>query len=721
MKLKNIIISAVSLSLIAATSLSSVVAAERKRPDKSNTYKVNSSATVTNKGSDDSSMNMYKNSDFIEKEQPELNDETKQLISAYQKNPTLENYVTLREMVIVNYNAVLDKKEAKLAELKQETEGKPGGEDKVAEMNEIVQEMYVNYWSRINSSMLRFTDTRLLKWKIADAPKYEYIPVMGAGETIYVKRTQVTNAEYAQYIAATGAAAPTNWGDGSYPAGEDDYPVNYVSYDDAEAYCEWLTQKDGNNIYRLPTESEWELAAGHMPKDADFNCGVNDGRTSVNQYEKNTRGAHGAIDFWGNVWEWTSTDKSGTGYMEVKGGSWKSDRTDCRTEYRKETRYETDKYDDVGFRVIQVLGGEEPEEKVELATLEVPTVSAYSADDSVTLSWEAIAGVVEYQVFGYSYDTGLFTMLDRTDATSVTYSGLTVGDTYGYVVQPVSYTAISDNVYPEDVIRVVCGKTTLAVSELENTDKYEYDVQTITYHSDYLNKDRIANVYLPFEYDENKRYNVIYLLHGMGGDYNSYSNMGMIELAQDVRIDNNLDSVIMVSMNVFCDQDGKEESDYSFASIAQRYDNCVYDIIDSLMPYINSHYPTYTGREHTAICGYSFGAREAMYLTYSHPECFGYVGAFSPVSGVVDTGSNNFTKDGKALMSTLELGTDYKQPEVIVMVVGTEDTHCLKSAGEYDEYMTERGIEHIFYTMNGGHDENVWKDGFATFVEQIFR
>lgn len=369
--------------MIAATSLSSVVAAERKRPDKSNTYKVNSSATVINKGSDDNSMNMYKNSDFIEKEQPELNDETKQLISAYQKNPTLENYVALREMVIVNYNAVLDKKEAKLAELKQETEGKPGGEDKVAEMNEIVQEMYVNYWSRINSSMLRFTDTRLLKWKIADAPKYEYIPVMGAGETIYVKRTQVTNAEYAEYIAATGANAPANWIDGSYPAGEDDYPVNYVSYDDAAAYCEWLTQKDESNTYRLPTESEWELAAGHMPKDADFNCGVNDGRTPVNQYEKNTRGAHGAIDFWGNVWEWTSTDKSGTGDMEVKGGSWKSDRTDCRTEYRKETRYEKE------YQMLEMFMKNEG--KIISAEQFMEHIWSMDSDSDITTVWTYIS------------------------------------------------------------------------------------------------------------------------------------------------------------------------------------------------------------------------------------------------------------------------------------------------------------------------------------------
>ena len=133
---------------------------------------------------------------------------------------------------------------------------------------------------------------------------------MGAGESVYVARTLVTNAQYAGFLAATGYAAPQNWTDGTYPAGEDDFPVNYVSAADAEAYCAWLTERDGANTYRLPNESEWELAAGHMPKDADFNCGVNDGRTSVEEYAKVTRGAHGAVDFWGNVWEWTTTVRS---------------------------------------------------------------------------------------------------------------------------------------------------------------------------------------------------------------------------------------------------------------------------------------------------------------------------------------------------------------------------------------------------------------------------
>ena len=155
---------------------------------------------------------------------------------------------------------------------------------------------------------------------------------MGAGESVYVARTQVSNAQYAEFLAATDYAAPQNWTDGTYPAGEDDFPVNYVSAADAEAYCAWLTERDGVNTYRLPNESEWELAAGHMPKDADFNCGVNDGRTSVEEYAKVTRGAHGAVDFWGNVWEWTTTVRSDS-TLGVKGGAWDSARTDCRTEH----------------------------------------------------------------------------------------------------------------------------------------------------------------------------------------------------------------------------------------------------------------------------------------------------------------------------------------------------------------------------------------------------
>lgn len=406
-----------------------------------------------------SAMNMYTNSDLIEKEQPELNEETKALIAQYQNDPAIENYVKLREMVIENYEAVLDRKETKLDELKEETQGKPGGDEIVAEMEEIVQEMYITYWDRINSNMLRFTDPRLLQWKVSEASQYEYIPVMGAGESVYVKRTPVTNAEYAKFLKATGYQAPSNWIDGAYPKGEEELPVNDVSYTDAQAYCAWLTEQDGTDTYRLPSEGEWELAAGHMPKGADFNCGVNEGRTSVDAYADVTRGAHGGIDFWGNVWEWTSTERTnadGEVVFGVKGGSWKSDRTDCRTEYREEGREEAEGYEDVGFRVIRILDGNEPEQQAEIDTLASPIITGKASKDSITLSWKGVEGAVEYQIFEYHEISGLVSMVARTEETEISILNLESGKTYRYIVQPISYTAAADNVTAENSITITC-------------------------------------------------------------------------------------------------------------------------------------------------------------------------------------------------------------------------------------------------------------------------
>lgn len=483
------------------------------------------SALVPNYISDVSATNMYANSDFIETEQPELSDETKKLISLYQKDPTEENYLNLRDIVIENYNAVLDKKEAKLAELKAETDGKPGGEEKVAEMEEIVQEMYITYWNRINSSMLRFTDTRLLKWKISNALQYDYIPVMGAGESIYVKRTPVTNAEYAEFINATDADVPSNWVNGTYPDGEDNYPVNYVSYIDAENYCEWLTEQDGVNTYRLPNESEWELAAGHMPKDADFNCGVNDGRTPVEQYDGITRGAHGAIDFWGNVWEWTSTVRDSSNILGVKGGSWKSDRTDCRTEYRDEGRDYSVGYDDVGFRVIQVLNGNEPEQKVELATLDSPIVSVTSTtSDSITLSWQPVDKAVEYQIFEYFEETGLVQMLQTTKDTTVTIDSLNAGSTHRYIVQPISYIEIADNVSPENSVEAICNQGTEIKTDYSHstTIKLQIDNPTMTVNGETKNID--ANGTAPIIVDSITLVPIRAIIENLGGTVEWNSN-----------------------------------------------------------------------------------------------------------------------------------------------------------------------------------------------------
>lgn len=287
----------------------------------------------------------FKYSTTVEKERPELDDITKGLISAYRQNPTETNRQALRKQIEINYDKVVARKKAKLAELKQTAKD----QSKIDEMQDIVNEMLRDRENRINQSLSRFTDSRL----VPNARKTNdgYLPVLGAGQNVYIAYTPVTNQEYAKFIQSTGRKAPSGWSNGTYPTNKGSYPVVNISYNDAVAYCNWLS-KTTNSTYRLPTEKEWEFAAGHMPKDADFNSGENKGITPVNAYSI-TLSASGAIDMWGNVWEWTSTTKAST-QKAIKGGAWDSPRMNCRTEYRDESRNPNQGYNNVGFRIIKI-------------------------------------------------------------------------------------------------------------------------------------------------------------------------------------------------------------------------------------------------------------------------------------------------------------------------------------------------------------------------------
>lgn len=88
----------------------------------------------------------------------------------------------------------------------------------------------------------------------------------GAGEAspitepYLLSRVAVTNADWAAFVAAGGAASPSYWTDGVYPDGKADHPVLRVSAVEATAYCDWLAAQTGM-AFRLPTEAEWERSA----------------------------------------------------------------------------------------------------------------------------------------------------------------------------------------------------------------------------------------------------------------------------------------------------------------------------------------------------------------------------------------------------------------------------------------------------------------------------
>ncbi len=76
----------------------------------------------------------------------------------------------------------------------------------------------------------------------------------------YMAQYPVTNAMYKEYLDDVGGEVPAHWADGTYPEGKANHPVLYVSYYDAVAYCQWLSEQFDGWTFRLPTDAEWENA-----------------------------------------------------------------------------------------------------------------------------------------------------------------------------------------------------------------------------------------------------------------------------------------------------------------------------------------------------------------------------------------------------------------------------------------------------------------------------
>jgi serine/threonine-protein kinase len=134
-------------------------------------------------------------------------------------------------------------------------------------------------------------------------------------------KTEVTNAEYAQFVKETNHAPPEHWGSIKPPVGQELLPVSNVSYEDAVEFAAWRSKRDGVT-YRLPTEEEWEYAARNGEKDNLYPWGNSweQGRAAIQEARVGApqavgtypqgMNAWGVMDLVGNVWEWTSSKAS---------------------------------------------------------------------------------------------------------------------------------------------------------------------------------------------------------------------------------------------------------------------------------------------------------------------------------------------------------------------------------------------------------------------------
>ena len=183
-----------------------------------------------------------------------------------------------------------------------------------------------------------------------------------------IDKYPVTNAEYKLFIDATGHRAPRNWKEGAIPAGKENHPVVWVSWDDANAYAAWAGK-------RLPTEMEWEKAARgteglRYPWGNDFDSAkINSqeaGLGDTNEVGGYAAGAspYGAEEMCGNVMEWTadwyqpyrgsvySLERYGETYKVIRGGSWFDGADAVQTTTRKSGAPDF-RFSTIGFRCVK--------------------------------------------------------------------------------------------------------------------------------------------------------------------------------------------------------------------------------------------------------------------------------------------------------------------------------------------------------------------------------
>lgn len=211
----------------------------------------------------------------------------------------------------------------------------------------------------------------------------------------YMGKHQVTVAEYLHFCKEANANWPEWLEKGSQyniNTGTDDHykkigaalqtpnhPIVGVSWDDAVAYCTWLSKQTGKN-YRLPTEAQWEYAAGGGSANRTKWAGTNDKNelTKYAWFSKNSRSkTHpvgqkkanelGLYDMSGNVWEWCSdwygtyptgaqTDPKGAdsgSYRVSRGGSWNNLADYCRVAFRGSSSPAA-RSNNLGFRLVFV-------------------------------------------------------------------------------------------------------------------------------------------------------------------------------------------------------------------------------------------------------------------------------------------------------------------------------------------------------------------------------
>ena len=234
-------------------------------------------------------------------------------------------------------------------------------------------------------------------------------------------------------------------------------------------------------------------------------------------------------------------------------------------------------------------------------------------------------------------------------------------------------------------------------------------VRSILYWSNINGLERHINVYVPAEYEKNpnKKYPVLYLLHGWGEDENGWSNQGHVANIMDGLISAGKAVPMLIVMD---SGDIKTNSDVRQAStndVTQIY-------VKDLIPFIDKTFRTKTDRQNRAMAGLSRGGMQTTQTVFHNTDKFAWLGTFSGFMGMrdgIDKAFDGIFKDAAAFNKQFNL--------LFISTGSVEGPNAKKS---YDE-LNAHGINNIVYHESAGtaHEWLTWRRALNDFAPRLFK
>jgi len=246
------------------------------------------------------------------------------------------------------------------------------------------------------------------------------------------------------------------------------------------------------------------------------------------------------------------------------------------------------------------------------------------------------------------------------------------------------------------------------------------EIRTVLYKSRSNGTTRELTVYVPPGYEDarNRRYPVLYLLHGFANDHQSWHRYGRANDILDNLLAQKKIQPFLVVMplgygGASINGDGTgipPKGAGQFGGDAALYER---DLIEDIIPMIDSRYRTNADRKHRAIVGFSMGGGQAGRFGLRHLETFSRVGILSAgMAGGADTEP----------LSTLaaDPAQANKQIDLLWIACGKEDT-AMKGAKTLHTALEQAGIKHTFLETDGAHHWRVWRRYLRDLAPLLFK